>query len=433
MPVKYSGTIMMLSTHGYVAARPQLGLPDTGGQVVFVLELAKQFRRMGYRVDVVTRRFEKQPQIDAIGDGLRVLRIPYGGREFIRKEDMHDHLEDFVQNFTNYAIEQDLRYDIINSHYWDAGWAGQELADQWRIPHIHTPHSLGWWKKKTMQDAGKAVDTDYRFPERIRKEFLIYRNCDHLIATTPQQEEILRQHYDVKKERITMIPPGMDEEKYTPISAGALEQVRKRLKFRPHDVYAVGRIAPNKGYDLLIRALPHLKKLVPGARLMLAVGANSELDNRRIDKLREVAREQKVVHDVHFLGYVPDEQMADYYRAGAVFALCSRYEPFGMTAIEAMACGTPTVLTIHGGLHEAVDFGVHALYADPKKPSEFATALAMPMLYPELRTSLSRRGARLARREFGWASIARQTLRVFARFEKLMEPEAVDDESIGEE
>jgi mannosylfructose-phosphate synthase len=98
-----------------------------------------------------------------------------------------------------------------------------------------------------------------------------------------------------------------------------------------------------------------------------------------------------------------------------VFALPSRYEPFGMTAVEAMACGTPCVVTIHGGLEEMFDFGAQALFADPKRPGEFAVMLSMPLRYPQLRERLSIDGARFARRMFGWRGIARRTLAVFER------------------
>ena len=91
-------SILMMSTHGYVSADPQLGMPDTGGQVVFVLELARHLNEQGHRVDIVTRRFEDQPEYDEIADGLRVWRIPFGGTEFIRKKRMHEHLPELSQN-----------------------------------------------------------------------------------------------------------------------------------------------------------------------------------------------------------------------------------------------------------------------------------------------------------------------------------------------
>ena len=111
--------------------------------------------------------------------------------------------------------------------------------------------------------------------------------------------------------------------------------------------------------------------------------------------------------------YVPDEKLADYYRAASVFAMPSRYEPFGMVAIEAMACGTPTVVTVHGGLFELIDFGSQALYADPFRPVEFGAMMAMPLLHPKLAQEFSVEGARFARRNFGWTGIAKRILNIF--------------------
>ena len=118
----------MLSLHGYVAAEPELGLPDTGGQVVFVLELAKHFRSLGYAVDIVTRRFGDQPEFDDMDSNLRVWRIPFGGPEFIRKEDMHDHVDEFVHRFVDLFPDRRSPYGFVYSHYWDAGYTGQQIA-----------------------------------------------------------------------------------------------------------------------------------------------------------------------------------------------------------------------------------------------------------------------------------------------------------------
>ncbi|MCZ7665949.1 MAG: glycosyltransferase [Chloroflexi bacterium] len=183
---------MMISLHGYVAAEPELGKPDTGGQVVYVLELAKRFvSRLGWRVDLITRRFEDQPEFDKINDNLRVWRIA-GGSEFIRKEDMHDRVGDFVTNLLAAIRTRNFQYDIVNSHYWDAGWAGQKVAEELNIPHIHTPHSLGWWKQQNLgaDMSAKEMEKNVSFEERIRK-VLVYQMCDHVIATTEPQAELL--------------------------------------------------------------------------------------------------------------------------------------------------------------------------------------------------------------------------------------------------
>jgi mannosylfructose-phosphate synthase len=421
----------MLSIHGYVAAEPELGKPDTGGQVVFVLELAKRFARLGYKVDLVTRRFDKQPEMDRINPNLRVWRIPFGGKEFIRKEDMHGQLRDFVTNFLAEVNRRNLRYDVVNSHYWDAGWAGQRIAEELRIPHVHTPHSLGSWKRKDMKGSREETEKIYRFKERIEKEFLIYRNCDHIIATTSQQGEIISEDYGIPRDHVTLIPPGIDEQRFTPVQPTRIQEIRRRIGFIEHDVYCVGRAATNKGIDLLIRCLPALRRLVPAARLQLAIGAGSDRDRERVAQWKRLGHELGVADAVNWIGYVPDEEMADYYRAPGVFALSSRYEPFGMTAIEAMACGTPTVVTTHGGLHEAVDFGTHALYADPKQAEEFAALLGMPLRHPRLRDRLSLEGSRFSRRQFGWTGIARRTLAVFDRFRGIyLTPDEVSEAAV---
>ncbi len=85
-----------------------------------------------------------------------------------------------------------------------------------------------------------------------------------------------------------------------------------------------------------------------------------------------------------FRDYIPDDQLADYYRAADVFALSSRYEPFGMTAVEAMACGTPTVVTTEGGLWEQVTWGLEALYANPFDPEAFGHAIATVLQHPRV-------------------------------------------------
>ncbi|GIK42915.1 MAG: mannosylfructose-phosphate synthase [Chloroflexota bacterium] len=413
-------SIFMLSLHGYVGAEPELGKPDTGGQVVYVLELAKRFSRLGYRVDLVTRRFEDQPEFDEVNDNFQVWRIPFGGKKFIRKEDMHDHIGDFVTNCLAAIRNRGRQYEVVYSHYWDAGWAGQKIAEELDIPHVHTPHSLGWWKQHNM-----GVDMDeqemeqrYRFKERIRKEFLVYRNCDHIIATTEPQTELLQKHYDVLERHVTTIPPGMDENRFSPVRQAEWQDLQQRYNLRGHDVLTVGRMAMNKGYDLLLQALPTLLTLVPDARLNAAIGSeNSEQDEAGIDQLKSLTQELGITDKVEWVKYIPDEDLANYYRAAGVFALPSRYEPFGMAAIEAMACGTSSVVTVHGGLSNLIEYGKHALFADPNRPVEFGAMLAMPMLYPNLAHELSVEGSRFARRNFGWTGIARRILTIFEQIQ----------------
>ena len=408
-------SILMISLHGYVAANAELGKPDTGGQVVYVLELADRFSRLGKSVDLLTRQFEDQPEYDHVNDNFNVWRIPFGGKEFIRKEDMHDHLKKFVTNTLAAIKKEGKKYDIVYSHYWDAGWAGQKIAEELGVSHVHTPHSLGWWKQHTMGSDmdEKEMEQTYRFKERIRKEYFVFQMCNHVIATTIPQVDLLTQQYDVLPRNCSMIPPGIDENRFFPVPSKENDKIRTKYDIDPTDVLALGRMAHNKGYDLLIKSLPTLFELVPEARLVAAVGGDSAQDKQGIKKLKKLANELGINDKIKWKNYIEDDDLANVYRSANIFAMPSRYEPFGMVAIEAMACGTPSVVTVHGGLNDLIDFGNQALFADPHRPLEFGAMMAMPLLYPNLRNELSVEGARFARRNFGWTGIAKRMLQVF--------------------
>ncbi|MDQ5977288.1 MAG: mannosylfructose-phosphate synthase [Verrucomicrobiota bacterium] len=152
----------MVSTHGYVAAEPPLGAADTGGQVVYVLELAKKFAQLGFEVDIWTRRFEDQPEMDVVNDRVRVLRVPCGGRNFLGKENLVQHLPEWAENALRFIKQHGLKYQFFNSHYWDAGCATQ----------------------------------------RINQETLLYRSCDEVIATTPDQLDMIVKDYGAPAKQV---------------------------------------------------------------------------------------------------------------------------------------------------------------------------------------------------------------------------------------
>ena len=406
-----SRRILMISTHGYVSGQPELGRPDTGGQVVYVLRLSESLARLGYRVDIMTRRFEDQPAIEPLNERVRIVRIPCGGKALIRKEWMCDVIPEWVTNAERFVRANRLAYELIDSHYWDAGLAGDELARRLDVPHVHTPHSLGSWKRDNMDGDPADLERQYNFARRIRDERAIYNAADALVATTPQQRDILvRGGYDVAPAKVAVIPPGYDDSRFYPVSTATRDALKRDLGVDAHLVLALGRVADNKGYDLLLRALPTVLERVPDTRLMLAVGSTEPTPGEaaQVDTLHQLAAALGIGDRVTFGDYIPDDRLADTYRAADVFALSSRYEPFGMTAVEAMACGTPTVITTEGGLWEMVNWGTEALYANPLDPDAFGHALTTVLLYPRIADQLARMGSQRARSSFTWNGIAQQ-------------------------
>ncbi|MEZ5186833.1 MAG: glycosyltransferase [Candidatus Nanopelagicales bacterium] len=406
----------MISTHGYVAAEPPLGAPDTGGQVVFVLELSRKLAQLGYAVDIWTRRFEKQRQIEAVDDDVRIIRMDAGGPEFIPKEYLYKKLPEWGENALRFIKGRGLEYEFINSHYWDAGLAGQHLANVLDVPHIHTPHSLGYWKKFQMeQDSEKTpeeMEQQYNFGRRIHHEETLYRECDMVIATSPPQVDLLLEHYEVPRTKIKMIPPGYDDNRFFPVSEATRQSIRSDLDYEGKVIASIGRLARNKGFDLLVDAFSVVAEREPDARLRIACGVESSDhgDNEILDEIVAKIRDYGLEDKVRLTESLEDDEMADFYRACDVFALSSRYEPFGMTAVEAMACGAPTVMTTHGGLWRAVYFGQQALYADTTDKTEFGIALLQALKYKALRERLHREGAHRVRSLFTWTGIAQQLI-----------------------
>jgi mannosylfructose-phosphate synthase len=404
----------MVSTHGYVAATPPLGAADTGGQVVYVLELSKKLAQLGYEVDIWTRRFEDQAEFDVVNDRVRVIRVGCGGSAFIPKEYLVEHLDEWGENALRFIQKHGLKYSFINSHYWDAGVAAQHLAEVLDIPHVHTPHSLGLWKQRQMErdfpgDSAK-FEKQYNFKRRVRDEHKLYADCSLVIATTPPQLDFIIQDYAVAPERVRMVPPGYDDNRFYPVGEASRQAIRQRLGFEGSVVLALGRLARNKGYDLLIEAFNVVVQREPTAMLHLAIGGEglNPAEQKLLDELRGLAAKSVAPDRIKFSTFIPDEELPDYYRAADMFVLCSRYEPFGMTAIEAMASGTPTVVTVHGGLYRALSFGRHALFADPFDREDLGITIAKIFRHTRLRTRLSRMGAHKARSLFTWTGIAQQ-------------------------
>ncbi len=406
--------VCMISTHGYVAAHPPLGAADTGGQVVYVIELSKKLAQLGYEVDVWTRRFEDQSEIEPVAEGVRVVRVPCGGPDFIDKEILHRSIPEWSENALRFIARHGLSYAFINSHYWDAGLAGQRLSDFLNVPHVHTPHSIGSWKQQQMAadfpGEEEQLERRYNFKERVRNEHALYHAANLVVATTPEQVDVITRDYDLPSEKCRMIPPGYDDNRFFSVSEASRSAVRNRLGWSGRVLLCLGRLARNKGYDLLINALPLVLERVPDAILHLPVGGEDigAREQEILGELQDQVRGLGLEERVRFEGFIPDDELPDHYRAADVFVLPSRYEPFGMTAVEAMASGTPTVVTTKGGLWRALTYGRHALMADPLDREDLAITISKVFLYPKLRARMARMGAHKARSLFTWTGIAQQ-------------------------
>jgi mannosylfructose-phosphate synthase len=182
--------------------------------------------------------------------------------------------------------------------------------------------------------------------------------------------------------------------------------------FEGKTVFAVSRLAHNKGLDLLVDSFAMVAERFEDARLVLGIGHEnrSESEEEIYQNLQRIAKERGIEDRITYVGFIPDEELPDYYRAADLFALSSRYEPFGMTAIESMASGTPCIVTIHGGLARVLEYGIHGLFADPLDREDLGISMYKALRYKGLHKRMSESSAQIARARFTWTGIAQQIL-----------------------
>jgi len=413
---------LMVSTHGYFEGNPSFGRADTGGQIVFVIELSKALVRFGYKVDILTRQFEDLKHIEPLNDDVRIVRVPCGGSKFIPKEYLVEYLPELVDGFIEYCKRNNLQYEFIDSHYWDAGFVGSRLATVFNVPHVFTPHSLGIWKEMNMRQSlteeGVEIneadfEAEYNFKQRNTTEKAIMENASQVIATTPEQKTIIGEKYGISESKVSVIPPGFFPEKYRKMDESELKKAYEKYNLPPRFVVTVGRIASNKGYDLLIKAFKYVVQEVPEIKLVFAIGSDEPSDVEKREGLSQLAESVGLADNILFFGHI--KELEAFYNAAEILVMPSTYEPFGMVAIEAMACGTPAIVTSLGGLKDFLVDGEDALFANPLDSQALAETIIKLLKDKGLQKEILRKGYEKAHSTFTWEKIAESTLGIISQ------------------
>lgn len=410
--------IALLSTHGYFDPVPQLGRTDTGGQVVYVLELAKAIARHGIKVDIITRWFEKEKrQYDPVpGHPLvHVLRIPCGPWEFIPKEFIYDVLSELRENLRSFISENGINYDLFHGHYVDAGIVAIDTASMLNKPGYFTAHSLGAWKRDQMGGDPEEMEEKFNFNHRIAEEMRIFRTVNGQTLTSVVQKEKLNTLYPFDADNIEIIPPGVDVHRYT-LPGPDYKKIKTGLP--DNYIFCLSRIDTNKGHDLLLEAFAEVAQKNKDVSLVIA-GGSPEPKPREVvvfAMINRIIAEKKLEGRVHRIGYVPDELMATYYRQSLFFVLPSLFEPFGMTSQEAMACGKTVVASKFGGIRNVITHGVNGLLVDVKIKEEFAGAMLRMINNPEEREAIGLAANKNIVENYSWEAIADRFLDFYIKY-----------------
>ena len=352
-----------------------LGGKETGGMNVYVRDLGREFSRRGIEVDVYTRSQNPAvPRITELAENGRVIHIKAGTEEPHNKNLIHNYLPEFVANVESYK----QKYDIIYSHYWLSGLAANSLRRTWNIPMVQMFHTLAEMKNRVAQTP------EERDPEqRINCEGEIMRFTDRLVAATPLEKNHMTWLYGISPEKIDIVPPGVDLERFKPLDQC---EARRYIGMPPNDkmILFVGRIQPLKGIDTLIRALAIVKQREPALAKELCVSIiggdpnpDAEIEQREFDRLKVLEVELGIGDLVTFLGAKDQDTLAYYYSAAEMVVMPSHYESFGMVAIEAMACGTPVIASDVGGLSFSIEDGFNGYLVPGRNPQALADKIVL--------------------------------------------------------
>lgn len=393
--------IAFISEHASPLVTP--GSVDAGGQNVYVGELAKQLSRMGYTVDVFTRR--ESPDLPAVTEWMeevRVIQIDAGPASLIPKEELLPYMATFREEMISFMEETQTSYHLIHANFFMSALVAMELKQLLGIPFVVTFHALGHVRR--IYQGSKD-----RFPaERIDIEAAVILQASQIIAECPQDKEDLIKYYEAPVSKITIIPCGVNTDE---VYAVDKEKARKLLHLPQNNkiILQLGRMVPRKGVDNVIMSLAQLnmsdvKLVIVGSNVPASSG---EVDNE-LERLRTLATELKVADQVIFAGQRDRHELKYYYSAADVFITTPWYEPFGITPLESMVCGTPVIGSDVGGIKYSVADGRTGLLVPPKDPVSLAAAILKLLQDETLCQEMGNNAIKRIHALFTWECVARK-------------------------
>jgi sucrose-phosphate synthase len=435
--------IALISVHGLIRGRNlELGRDaDTGGQTLYVLELAQALSELPEvaQVDLITRRVEDESvsrnyaePIETVNEHFRIVRINAGPEEYVYKEQLWDHLDGFADNLADFFREQNRFPDLIHSHYADAGFVGSHVASLLGIPLIHTGHSLGRVKRRRLLASGlsaEQIETRYNMARRIEAEELTLATAERVITSTHQEIEEQYEIYDhYQPEQMRVIPPGTNIQQFKPPEGGELESelfayLTEHLTNPGKPIIlALSRPDKRKNISVLLEAYGESEQLQQLANLVIIAGNRDDIDDLE-QGAQEVFHELLVAvdrYDLYGKVAMPKhhqrDQVPSIYRiaaaSGGVFVNPALTEPFGLTLIEAAASGLPIVATEDGGPRDIIGNCHNGFLIDPLEAGTITEALLKLLTDNALWLNYSRQGLEGVSEHYSWQAHAQRYLKL---------------------
>ena len=453
LAVKKPLYIVLISVHGLIRGHDlELGRDaDTGGQTKYVVELT---RALGEREDVetvvlLTRRVV-DPQVspdyaevlEPLSGKASIVRIECGEEKYLRKEMLWDSLENFADNVLAFLKSQPRLPDVFHSHYADAGYVGSRLSHQLGIPLVHTGHSLGRNKRQQLLASGikrSEIESTYHISRRIEAEETTLGTAERVITSTQQEIEQQYGLYDFyQPERMRVIPPGTDltqffppqgDEKTSPMAVALKRYLKQPAKPM---ILALSRPDPKKNLVALVEAYGASPALQQAANLVIVAGNREDIQEMEnvpkavlTDILLAIDKYDlygKVAYPKH---HKPGDVAVLYRLAAAshgVFVNPALTEPFGLTLIEASACGLPIVATEDGGPTDIIRNCRNGHLINPLDKAAMAQTLLQALADRGAWRRFSRNGIVGVRNFYSWPAHVESYLSVIRPLVEKTEP-----------
>ena len=375
---------------------------ETGSQNVYVRQLGEALSRLGWQVDMFTRKTKlNQSDIVQHNDNCRTIRIQAGELQYVPRQKLIGYLPEFVRQLRLFQAANKIQYALIHTNYWLSAWVGMELKKvQPLLKHIHTYHSLGAVKYAKSKHLSNIART------RLAIEKTCLETADLTIATCPQQREYLEELVS-RRGQIEIIPCGTDINTFGSISK-AIAREKMGVEKDVFNILYVGRFNRRQGIETLIKAVSK-PALHSTAEIHLTLVSNSAIHN--------LSQEEQTLKLVWNLGLdnittfaraTSRTELATYYAAANVCVVPSYYSSSGMVAIEAMASGTPVIASNIGGLKYVVENQRTGLLFPAGNTTVLTQALQRLVTQPELCAGMGRLAQSRVEELFVWDDIASQ-------------------------
>jgi len=367
-----------------------------GGLARHVEGLSRALASLGHEVHVITLDFPGAPYEERRGS-LYIHRVPVS----VPAPSFHSWVLLFNHFFEKRAGQLAHEFgapDVFHIHDWLTVPAGVTAKHLLRTPLVMTFHST------EASRSSNSVSTESAMVEGL--EWWGSFEAARVIAVSGWMKSEVLTRLKTPEEKVEQIPNAVEPLKFE----GRLDAKATRARWNVREgqkmITAVGRLTPQKGFDDLIRAYPAIRRAVPESRLVIVGEGHMRAE------LESIAEQEHVRDFTTFAGFINDSELVAGLRSSDVVVVPSRFEPFGIIALEAMAAGVPLVVSRVGGLAEIVEDSVDGIEVEPNNPSAIAAATVRILSDRELASRLATRGEEKAK-TYSWENVARRTIGVY--------------------